>query len=263
MSTENDNRIKAFLEELSPAAKDYFFPSEEEKAALNKFLPPIHKESSSFNTDIHFRITIGDMMMEKQSDVYAKTFDDAVLTKAKRLPERDEMDAATEAKLRKMLAEVEKLQKKYGITIEELIASLKINVKLSHLEIDELGTITLVDFDYKEVPMSPLTKTVFLLFLNHPEGIYLKSMPDYRAEMENIYLSISGRSDMDSIRKSLDDLADPLSNSMNEKISHVRRAFLNVVNDNVAGFYYIQGERGTAKKIILDRSYVTNLALLP
>jgi hypothetical protein len=38
-----------------------------------------------------------------------------------------------------------------------------------------------------EIKMEPLTKAVYLLFLNHPEGILFKHLPDYRQELANIY----------------------------------------------------------------------------
>ena len=52
------------------------------------------------------------------------------------------------------------------------------------------------------------------------------------------------------------DLCDPLNNSINEKVSKVKKAFRDAVNDRVARFYYIDGEKGTAKRIALDRDYV-------
>lgn len=52
------------------------------------------------------------------------------------------------------------------------------------------------------------------------------------------------------------DLCDPLNNSINEKVSKVKKAFRDAVDDRVARFYYIDGKKGTAKRIALDRDFV-------
>lgn len=160
-------------------------------------------------------------------------------------------------KTKALLDEIEAIKVKYGITIEELEAVLSYRVKLSHLRITRHKEIILDDFDHREVKMDALTKSIFLLYLKHPEGIRYKELCDYRSELEEIYLSISGRSDMDSIRKSIDDLTDPItSNSINEKVSRAKKAFREVVDVRIARFYYIDGRQGAAKRIALDRSLV-------
>ena len=160
-------------------------------------------------------------------------------------------------KTKALLDEIEAIKVKYGITIEELEAVLSYRVKLSHLRITRHKEIILDDFGHREVKMDALTKSIFLLYLKHPEGIRYKELCDHRSELEEIYLSISGRSDMDSIRKSIDDLTDPItSNSINEKVSRAKKAFREVVDVRIARFYYIDGRQGAAKRIALDRSLV-------
>ena len=133
---------------------------------------------------------------------------------------------------------------------------LAYRVKLSRLCVTLKKELLLEDFDHREVRMDTLTKAVFLLYLKHPEGIRYKALSDHQAEFERIYSSITGRKDLGSIRKSVSDLCDPLNNSINEKVSKVKKAFRDAVDDHIARFYYIDGERGTAKRIALDRDYV-------
>ena len=164
-----------------------------------------------------------------------------------------EVDPKTKA----IIDEIEALKVKYGITIEELEAVLSYNVKLSHLRITRHKAIILDDFDCQEVKMDTLTKSVFLLFLKHPEGIRYKDLCDHRSELESIYMSISGRSNLESMRKSISDLTDSVtSNSINEKVSKAKKAFRDVVDERIAKFYYIDGKQGAAKSIALDRSLV-------
>ena len=168
-----------------------------------------------------------------------------------------ESECDLDPKTKALLDEIEAIKVKYGITIEELEAVLSYRVKLSHLRITRHKEIILDDFDHREVKMDALTKSIFLLYLKHPEGIRYKELCDHRSELEEIYLSISGRSDMYRIRKSIDDLTDPItSNSINEKVSRAKKAFREVVDVRIARFYYIDGRQGAAKRIALDRSLV-------
>ena len=106
--------------------------------------------------------------------------------------------------------------------------------------------------------MDPLCKVVYILYLNHPEGIAFKDMVDYKDEMLGIYGRLSNRFDVEGIEESIDRLCNSVySNSLNEKVSRIKRAFRNTVDDRLASQYYIEGPAGGVKKINLDRSLVT------
>lgn len=109
--------------------------------------------------------------------------------------------------------------------------------------------------------MQPLPKAVYLLFLNHPEGILFKELPKYRQELTWIYQEITHRSDYESISKSLDAVLDPTNNSINEKCSRIKEAFLMLFDNSLAYNYYITGSASYPKRIILDRTLVSNLTL--
>ena len=128
--------------------------------------------------------------------------------------------------------------------------------KLSRLKITSDYKIYLMDYEMKEVELSPLPKALYFLFLNHPKGISFKELPDYRAELMNIYKSISLRESPDEAINSIEKLTDPFDNSVHEKCSRIRAAFLTVVAKDIAENYYITGDRGEAKIILLDREQV-------
>jgi hypothetical protein len=113
-----------------------------------------------------------------------------------------------------------------------------------------------MDYEMKEVKMSPLPKALYFLFLNHPEGILFKELTDYRTELMTIYKNISLRENPDEARESIKKMTDPFDNSVNEKCSRIRTAFLRVVAEDIAENYYITGYRGEEKKILLDRELV-------
>ena len=124
------------------------------------------------------------------------------------------------------------------------------------LFIDASNRIFLPDFNNMEIKLSPIQKTVYFLFLRHPEGIYFKDLADYKDELYEIYSSISGRTDADAMAQSIDRLTDPYDNSINEKCARIRMAFVSSFSDELAGWYYIDGRKGDRKCIRLPRELV-------
>lgn len=158
----------------------------------------------------------------------------------------------------RLLNEVKvKIQKLKGLGVnEEEIASLihpeKPLVKLT------------VSRNYKlflgekrlEVRMEPLVKAVYLLFLKHPEGIIFKGLPDYRQELTTIYSELRPWGLTAKALQSIEDVTNPMLNSINEKCTRIRKAFGALLDGSIAEQYYIKGLRGEAKKISLPRDLV-------
>lgn len=128
-------------------------------------------------------------------------------------------------------------------------------IKLSKLRITKDGTILLADYQ-KEVKMEPIVKAVYLLFLNHPEGIAFKFLPDYRKELTDLYQKIKPLGLTERAIRSIEDVTNPLLNSINEKCSRIRAAFLSEVDSSLLEQYIISGKSGEVKKIALSRDLV-------
>lgn len=133
---------------------------------------------------------------------------------------------------------------------------LKHQIKFSRITIAKDYTILLTDYDNKEVKMEPIVKAVYLLFLNHPEGIAFKHLPDYRKELADIYQKIKPFGLTERAIRSIEDVTNPLLNSINEKCSRIRAAFVAEVDPSLADQYYIIGKSGEEKKISLPRDLV-------
>jgi len=129
--------------------------------------------------------------------------------------------------------------------------------KPGKLLIDKHHKLILTDFGNKEIKLEPLQKTVFFLFLRHPEGIYFKDLGDYREELGAIYREITGREDIAGVQDSINKLTDPLDNSINEKCARIKNAFVAEFREEVAQWYFIAGKRGEKKTIKLPRDLVT------
>lgn len=149
---------------------------------------------------------------------------------------------------------VERLRQS-GVGEIALMRLFKPTQELSRIHV-RYGRIFLPDYNNKEIKMPPLSKAIYMLYLRHPEGIKFAYLPDYREELLHLYELISGRESREDIRRSIDDVTDPTRNSINEKCSRIKQAFLREFDDSIAQHYYITGERGEAKKILLPREKV-------
>ena len=128
-------------------------------------------------------------------------------------------------------------------------------IKLSRLTIAKDCTLTLSDYQ-QEVKMEPIVKAIYLLFLNHPEGIAFKYLSDYRKELADIYQKIKPFGLNERAIRCIEDVTNPLLNSINEKCSRIRAAFLPVVDSTLLEQYIIVGKSGEVKKITLPRDLV-------
>ncbi len=143
----------------------------------------------------------------------------------------------------------------YYLSLQKLLTTDN-NLRLSRIIINRNYQIFLPEFNNMEIEMTPLPKAVFFLFLKHPEGIIFKDLQNYKDELTEIYKRTNKRENIDITLQSIEDVTNPLKNSINEKCSRIREAFVSKIDENLAKYYYITGERSTPKKIIIDRSLV-------
>lgn len=127
---------------------------------------------------------------------------------------------------------------------------------VSRLFIDSEYQIYLPDYNNIRIELTPLQKTVYFLFLNHPKGIFCSDFHDYYDEILSIYTELSTRNAWIDVVSSVEDLAKAYSSSMSEKISKIRNEFMRNIDFHLAKNYFIWGERGERKRILLDRQLV-------
>ena len=156
--------------------------------------------------------------------------------------------------LKEVKEKVQKL-KEYGMSEKEITSLFHTEQPLVKLFISKNYKIFLGD-EHKEVHMEPLVKAVYLLFLRHPEGIAFKNLPDYRKELADIYQKIKPFGLTEKAIRSIEDVTNPLLNSINEKCSRVRAAFQSEVDPTLLEQYIIVGKSGEAKKVMLSRDLV-------
>ena len=125
--------------------------------------------------------------------------------------------------------------------------------EMSRIIIDKNGHIFLPDYSPMEVKMPYLPKTVFLFFLIHKEGVEFKSMYNYMYELYEIYqiVALEKNTEAGKIRRSLENLVEPVNNRIYETCSIIRRSLANVVPE-----YCITGKRGEKHRIGIDSSLI-------
>ena len=153
--------------------------------------------------------------------------------------------------------------KAYGVESVDIMAAMNEEELFPQLIVTEDYKVVLAGEKSIEVEMEPLVKSVYLLFLSHPEGIILKCLPDYRKELMSIYLLLRPYGLTDRVRKSIVDVTNPTQNSINEKCARIRKCFSSLLPNSVARYYAISGKRGKAKKIDLVRANVIWKCKLP
>jgi hypothetical protein len=133
------------------------------------------------------------------------------------------------------------LLRSIGASVLEELRIEAAKSRLSRLLVTKDYRLILVDYDNKEVEMTPVHKAVYLLFLSHPEGIEFKKLSNYRDELLHYYMATAKLMDKQTITESVDMLVNPLNNSINEKCSRIKSIFLNMMDQYSANYYIISG----------------------
>ena len=166
----------------------------------------------------------------------------------------DEKQELYDSLVKEVKEKVQKL-KEFGMSEREITSLIHTDQPVLTLTISKNYRIFLGD-NRIEVRMEPLVKAVYLLFLSHPEGIVFKDLPDYRAELTKIYSEVRPWGLSERALQSIEDVTNPLLNSINEKCARIRGAFISQFDESLAKHYYIDGLRGEPKKIALPRDLV-------
>ena len=149
-----------------------------------------------------------------------------------------------------------RLLRESGVSESEIASLFYVERPLSVLIISKDCRIFLGE-ERKEVHLEPLVKSLYLLFLLHLEGIVFKDLPDYRLELASIYNKVRPWGLTDRAMQSIEDVTNPMLNSINEKCTKIKKVFETMLDSSIAEQYYIKGTRGEAKKIALSRDLVT------
>lgn len=115
------------------------------------------------------------------------------------------------------------------------------SVAMSRVVVNGDMKIILPAYNEIELRMTPLVRTVYILFLCHPEGIRLKDIADYRHELTEIYSLVKPGADERLAEVSIAELANPLGDSLRQKLSRSREAVRRyIIDPDRAEAYFIK-----------------------
>ena len=133
------------------------------------------------------------------------------------------------------------LLRSIGAPVLEELRLEAAKAKLSRLRITKDYRLFLLDYGNVEIELNPVHKAVYLLFLNHPEGIEFKKLSNYRDELLRYYMTTANMMDKEKIIEGVDHLTDPMDNAINEKCSRIKKTILSMMDVYSASYYYISG----------------------
>jgi len=243
-------------ERISPAFVIYTGETERGFYRFARF--PLESAGKDFFTQFEKVVEMLRDQQEKQREesLHIRCCTTDLIEEADEFLAEDYFDEEVERLVEEVREKIEQLRQ-HGVSQMVLQQLLKPQIRLSRMHITAQGRIFLPAYNNLEIKMPPLVKAVYFLFLRHPEGIFFKCLPDYREELLETYRQLTGRQDVESVLQSIADVTDPCKNSINEKCARIREAFVREFEERLARYYFVTGSRGTAKRIILNRQYVT------
>ena len=175
-------------------------------------------------------------------------------------------EKATQVKLLStdLLAEgrTDLLLKAISVPVLEQLRIEAARATLSPLVITKDFRFILPNYGNKEVMLSPIHKSLYMLFLNHPEGIEFKNLIDYREELLAIYNEVGNRVGPDKMVETVNRLTNPLDNAINEKCSRIKAAFSDLMDEYQADYYiinsHIKRHQSTSTKLWFERLKIIN-----
>ncbi len=131
-----------------------------------------------------------------------------------------------------------------------------------HLLVNGDMKIVLPEYDELEIKMPAMCRTLYILFMKHRvlsgKGIVLKNIDEYRDEIIEIYRLVKPGANERNVEESVNNLCNPLSDSLNQKISKANRCVRNIITDKeLAKLYTITGPRGGEYSIGLAPELMT------
>lgn len=135
--------------------------------------------------------------------------------------------------------------------------------KLSRLIINGDYKLYLADYGNIEIKLTPIQKSIYFLFLNHPEGIKFVDLSDHADEIHQIYRELSPSFSDSKIKETINKICFDTRNgypNLRTYISQIKSEFkkkIGIIGHAYMDQYCIQGEDGGHKKLAIDRSLIS------
>ena len=216
---------------------------EEKKRLYLGQADPEHMENGSFNSE---------ETIEEMSESYFRYCEE----EEKRHNEEVTMYGEETARLLAVFERAVDRLRNDGVCYDRIWESIsECGITAPIVSISEDYRIFITHGDTDEITLDPLTKALYFLFLRNYKGLYRSHLPEHRDELVMIYKTIT-KTDVLSTAKNraIDSLLDPTGNSFNVSCNRIKKEFLKFLDADVAEQYYISGEQGELKSILMWRA---------
>ena len=175
----------------------------------------------------------------------------------------ESLDEEARAKIEEMKANLNSLKNSGKFILMLPILKTILDEYADEINLSSISTIVIdnnckihLPYFNKEIVLSHFTKSVYFLFLNHPEGIYISELSNYKKELLSIYRCLSNQWDYHKIVATVDDLVNPESKAIYTHISRIKSALFKIMDAKYARNYIIQGKADEIRKINFDRNNI-------
>lgn len=125
--------------------------------------------------------------------------------------------------------------------LKQILSNEVNNSTKSNLIVDKDYRILLPNFNNLEIQLSHLTKAVYILFYNNPQGLNIKQLHLYKKQLLDLYSKISYQIDYDKIQQSIEDLVKQEGKGIYTHIARIKSAFCKQMDFEFAKNYIIAG----------------------
>lgn len=160
-----------------------------------------------------------------------------------------------------MLNELDRLAReliKKGVPQSRITQAVSLSPDLNELFITRDYRILLPHYGNVEIELDPKTKALYFLFLRHKEGLYRKDLYQLGDELTMIMQAITHTEDLSTPKRNAIDnlISKTKSQSFDDSCAKIKKELLKVMEDNMASYYYIYGEKNQLRGIRLPRYLV-------
>ena len=160
-----------------------------------------------------------------------------------------------------MLNELDRLASeliKKGVPQSRITQAVSLSPDLNELFITRDYRILLPHYGNVEIELDPKTKALYFLFLRHKEGLYRKDLYQLGDELTMIMQAITHTEDLSTPKRNAIDnlISKTKSQSFDDSCAKIKKELLKVMEDNMASYYYIYGEKNQLRGIRLPRYLV-------
>lgn len=117
-------------------------------------------------------------------------------------------------------------------------------------------TLQFPDYSPSKAKLNPKELSLYLLYLNHPEGIALNCVTDHQEELLGYYREISGQVDLQKMQATIALLSNYSEQELSVTLSRIRKKIKNAIGPEFAKKYLINQLPNDTHGILVNRERV-------